>query len=308
LWSDIDEYNYNCSYYNGTNLPAVDTANQIGYLWGRSDSCEAGIYTAGYVLLYGPSVSSPNKTAVFRGRKKEGFENLPLFSFWPIGDDSPYQFFGEIRSRKSAWNSVFVRDTLGNPILDPITGEPTKFPVAGDPLTGEGWTFDLYPGVQAIGGGAGFTMFTGPFTLAPQDTQWVMAAAISGVGKSYTESITDMRKKAAYLHSLSYDELVEKTSYKPEPTPIPESFKLHQNYPNPFNAKTNIRFDLPEETNVLLEIYNVLGEKLTTLVNKKYEVGFHRIDFDGTNLSSGLLIARFVTNKNSETMKMLLIK
>jgi len=63
----------------------------------------------------------------------------------------------------------------------------------------------------------------------------------------------------------------------------PEKYDLQQNYPNPFNPTTNIQFELPEAAYVELVVFNLLGQKLKTLVNKEFQAGYHHLIWDGTN-------------------------
>jgi len=85
-------------------------------------------------------------------------------------------------------------------------------------------------------------------------------------------------------------------------------FELSQNYPNPFNPTTTISFILPESSNVLLIVYNTIGQKITELVNEFQEAGFHTINFNGENLPSGIYFYRLETKNKVEIRKMLLIK
>ena len=64
---------------------------------------------------------------------------------------------------------------------------------------------------------------------------------------------------------------------------VPEIFALHQNYPNPFNPTTQIRYDLPEEKNVTIVIYDVMGRNIRTLMNANQTVGYHSIHWDAKN-------------------------
>ena len=89
---------------------------------------------------------------------------------------------------------------------------------------------------------------------------------------------------------------------------IPTEFSLSQNFPNPFNPTTNIKFGLPKESNVTLKIYNVLGQEVATLVNNVMSAGFHTVDFNATQLSSGMYIYRIEAGDFVQVKKMLLMK
>lgn len=89
---------------------------------------------------------------------------------------------------------------------------------------------------------------------------------------------------------------------------FPLSFQLKQNYPNPFNPSTTLEFELPEKSQVILTIYNSLGESVATLINEGKESGTYSIDFNADNIPSGLYIARLETGTSSQTVKMTLIK
>ncbi|MCJ7554180.1 MAG: T9SS type A sorting domain-containing protein, partial [Ignavibacteriaceae bacterium] len=290
FWTDIDSYSWCETAY--IDFPGIDKTNQLGYCWTKGYPCANGNKTIGYVLLYGPAVPSSGDTAVFKGYNKDDFKNLSLTAFRGIYDDSNFQtelgyLVGEVRSRRGAWNAAQGYNTEGSVIIDIITGEPTKFPFSGDPVTGEGWTYDKYPDVTS--GGAGFVMFSGPFNLAPQDTQWVMIALIPAIGETYGESITKLREYASYLRSLNYEQLVTKSVYEPLQTPLPKEFQLYHNYPNPFNAVTIIKYSLPVGSFVTLKVYDILGREIATLVNEEKPAGSYEVEFKSTvgSLPSG---------------------
>jgi hypothetical protein len=89
---------------------------------------------------------------------------------------------------------------------------------------------------------------------------------------------------------------------------IPNDFELRQNYPNPFNPTTTITYSIPQSSYVLLEVYDMMGQKIATLVDGVKSPGVHTTTFDATNLSSGTYIYRITTNGFSETKTMFLIK
>jgi hypothetical protein len=89
---------------------------------------------------------------------------------------------------------------------------------------------------------------------------------------------------------------------------MPEKFALSQNYPNPFNPVTNIRFGLPKTSKVKLEIYNVLGQRVITLLDEQKPAGFHVVTFDARDLASGMYFYRIQTAEFTDQKKMILIK
>jgi len=94
---------------------------------------------------------------------------------------------------------------------------------------------------------------------------------------------------------------------------VPEEFRLAQNYPNPFNPTTMIKFEIPEASHVKLEIYNLLGEQITTLLNEKKNAGVHEVKWDGKNktgitMPSGIYLYILSTGEHREVRKMILAK
>jgi uncharacterized lipoprotein YddW (UPF0748 family) len=89
---------------------------------------------------------------------------------------------------------------------------------------------------------------------------------------------------------------------------IPQDFQLEQNYPNPFNPTTTIEFRIPSSDLVSLKVYDVLGREVATLVDRELAPGSYQIQFDGSNLPSGVYIVRLIAGSYSESRKMLLIK
>ncbi len=73
-------------------------------------------------------------------------------------------------------------------------------------------------------------------------------------------------------------------------TVLPGDFTLSQNYPNPFNPTTNIEFTLLEKTNVELTVYNLIGQKVATLVNDNLSAGIHKAQWNASKLPSGIYI------------------
>lgn len=89
---------------------------------------------------------------------------------------------------------------------------------------------------------------------------------------------------------------------------FPATMTLHQNYPNPFNPVTTIRFDLPSRSEVTLHVYNILGQKVATVIDRELRAGRHEIEFDGSPYASGVYLYRLKAGESVLTRKMLLVK
>ena len=138
---------------------------------------------------------------------------------------------------------------------------------------------------------------------------------------SYIISSSKCTDQADNLHfnSAGYRELGKRYANKMlslmgiVPTGIPEiflagsdGFRLEQNYPNPFNGKTNISFEIPNNTFVSLKVCNLIGAEIIDLAGKEYTSGKHTVEFDTKNLSKGIYIYTIKADKFSASQKMIL--
>ena len=94
---------------------------------------------------------------------------------------------------------------------------------------------------------------------------------------------------------------------------IPDVFALHQNYPNPFNPVTTIRYDVPEQAHVIMEIYNILGQKVAVVVDGIHQPGFHAVRWNGVNMygkpmSSGMYFYHIQAGDFRSVKKLILVK
>lgn len=118
--------------------------------------------------------------------------------------------------------------------------------------------------------------------------------------------VTDM-----FYMKIDAIELLRGTSN--DPTPVAKKTALKGNYPNPFNPETSIAFDLAQDANVAIEIFNVKGQKVRTLINDRLNAGSHSIVWNGTddngkNVSSGIYFFNMKSGKYTSTRKMILMK
>ena len=101
---------------------------------------------------------------------------------------------------------------------------------------------------------------------------------------------------------------VENNPSNPMVNIIPNNFILKQNYPNPFNPTTKIDYYIPENSNVNLNVYDLTGRLIATLVNANQFLGYHEVEFDSRNLSSGIYFYRLEANNFTETKKLVVLK
>jgi hypothetical protein len=149
-----------------------------------------------------------------------------------------------------------------------------------------------------------------------ENSNWTTIGFIDGQGTSNETNtysfIDDLKefnggvisyrlKQMDFDGNFEYSDVVEVTN-------AVINYELAQNYPNPFNPTTSISYSILEEDFVTLTIYNSIGETITTLVNQKQESGKYTVQFDASNLSSGLYLYQINTNNFQATKKMMLIK
>jgi hypothetical protein len=151
---------------------------------------------------------------------------------------------------------------------------------------------------------------------ATNDKVWQVIGFVDGYGttaesKSYTYTDTEVGELINYYYRLKQIDLDGSYSYSAEieiTAEMPTSFELSQNFPNPFNPTTNIRFTLPEASNVQLKVFNALGEEVANLTSDLFEAGVHNIAFDASNLISGVYFYKLEANNFVQVRKMMLLK
>jgi rhodanese-related sulfurtransferase len=89
---------------------------------------------------------------------------------------------------------------------------------------------------------------------------------------------------------------------------VPERFALHPAHPNPFNPVTNIRFDLPEEGYATLVVYDMTGREVTQLVSGVMSAGYHSVQWDASNMASGIYMVRLTAGDYTAVQKVSLLK
>ncbi|NHZ85373.1 MAG: T9SS type A sorting domain-containing protein, partial [Planctomycetia bacterium] len=196
VWSDPDIGDAN------DDLVGCDPELNLGYSY--NDFGEDLIYgtappAVGYVFLQTPIMPALGDTAWVSGDTILDYSNIPMnaFSMYMRGDD----LFGDPETAQQAYNYMNgLIGMTGQPYIDPTTGQPSTFVFNDDPVTGNGWVdYNYYPS-----GDRRFMMTAGPFSMAPGDTQEVVAAIVIAQGTDNISSITLFRQLAPWIQ-LAYD-------------------------------------------------------------------------------------------------------
>ncbi len=144
---------------------------------------------------------------------------------------------------------------------------------------------------------------------------WEKVAFVEGAGNSNSQKVYSYVDKnpvggTVFVYRLKQMDIDGTFEYSDEieVKVLPSKYELYQNYPNPFNPTTKIKFSLPENAKVKISVYDVLGRELKTLLNKNIEAGYHSINFDAAQFTSGVYLYTIETNKFTQVKKMLLIK
>ncbi len=296
--------------YGGDTGLGCDSSLNLSFSF-NLDNNDEGYYginppAVAHMFVQGPKISSSNQdSARFDNGWEKNFKNLPITAFAPIINGSAtYRDaeLGDYNGTLHFYNQMHGLLWNENDVIDPLSGQITKFPFSGDPVTGTGWYQN-----QSLSNSRRLIISSGPFNIAHGDTQEVCIAIFMARGNSNLNSITKLRELAAHVQEFYNTELVEILNTKETIAPL--GFTLYQNYPNPFNPKTTIEYEVPEKTNVTIIIYDILGRKVKTLVDNEEKVRWkYKVKFDGSALASGVYFYRIQAGSFTQTKKMIVLK
>jgi hypothetical protein len=175
------------------------------------------------------------------------------------------------------------------------------FWASGDPVTDVGWINRMTVDHRNL-------VSTGPFKLEKDKPQDIIIAYVMGRGTDHFNSITVARENVQRAIQEYESNFASMTYSPPPPTTPVTSYVLYQNYPNPFNPNTTIRYELPQDGVVTIEVFDILGQKIKTLINEFQRADRYEVTFNSTELASGVYIYQLRVNDFITSKKMLLIK
>jgi len=254
----------------------------------------------------------------------------PLAGFLPPNEESPegeglVSYFVSLNedtpSNTEFGNSARIIFDENDPIDTPVWSNilDTEAPVSTvqslDSLQTETEFTVSWSGNDDASGIETYTVYVsrdgGEFTIWQDETTETSATFSGENGKTYEfiSRSTDYVGNAEELRSEADTRTEVQLSTSTEPSSgIPNQFVLEQNYPNPFNPTTTIQFGLPETGNVSLEVFDMTGRRVATLVNESKTAGWHTVTFDASNLASGMYIYRIQSGEFITTRKLILVK
>ncbi len=267
-----------------------DTLSNLWYSYNSSNS-DANYGSAppaiGFKLLYGPMVPSNGDSAYFDGNFIADYKNLSMTAF------SHYFSGTDPDNSQIAYNYMRGKTRDGGQYY--YLGNGISYFVSGDPVIGVG-DIDTAPSDRRM------MASTGPFTFAPGDSQFVM------IKMSIESLVNNLVSITALKNTLNAPFYLPTDVVEDDLTLLPKSFSLNQNYPNPFNPTTQIKFSIPIRSNVTIDIFNLLGQKVKTLINKELSAGNHVVDWDASDVSTGLYIYKMTAGNFSQSKKMIFLK
>jgi hypothetical protein len=172
---------------------------------------------------------------------------------------------------------------------------------SGDPVSDYGWINTLLIDKRNL-------FSTGPFQLEKDKPQDIIIAYVIGRGTDHFNSITVARENVQRAIQEYESNFASMTYSPPPPTNPVTSYVLYQNYPNPFNPNTTIRYELPQEGVVTIELFDILGQKVKTLVNEFQQADRYEVNVNANSIASGVYIYQLRINDFITSKKMVLIR
>ena len=204
--------------------------------------------------------------------------------------------------------------TIGN------TGNSNLFAISINPLNGQLWGISAVGTVYKINKQTGTSQSIGSTGQSPNSglafNKFGKLYGVKGVGVATNNliSIDTATGSGTVIGPIGFNGIngiaisPDIVGIQSNSSIVPVRFELNQNYPNPFNPGTTISFSIPYSSIVKLNVYDITGREVKSLLNQNIQAGSYNYYFDGSNLASGVYYYKLDTEKNSEIKKMILLK
>ena len=280
----------------GTNLPPNIQARTTVYSW-HGDSfflvrftyknvdttaVSYPLYLGGFIVPK-PDNSYGGETMAYDTTKKVGYfhrEGGTAYIGFKVVSGSPYSW----KSRD--WD-VYSSDPSSDVATDSMRWQMTAKPGFDAPLVAgsDGGAININSGLQVLAPGQYASVYIA--VIYAESLSVLLSQADSAQIRYNSTTFTDVRQTSRV---------------------VPEAFSLAQNYPNPFNPATRIAFQLKNASYATLKVYNVLGQQVAVLLNEQLSPGSYSVEFNATNLSSGVYFYKLTAGNFIQTKRMSLIR
>ncbi len=291
-WSDPDVGNV------ADDLVGCDTLLQLGYAYNANDPDEEFRHfqlpppAVGYTLLQGPRVPAKGESAWFDFTEIANWKNVPMTAF-AYGEPPCFVCDPAPITAQQWYRMLHGSPRLGDSPYFPFPPDlpPSYFPLSGDPVSRRDFIDGFGTDYSPKSYDRRFRISSGPFTLAPGDTQEIVIAFVAGLAADRLSSITAMKFHARRLR-LWYPAMGKFVEARPEEREEfnpPSYYSLSPNYPNPFSSSTRIDYTLKREALVRLSIFDLMGREVAIVEERTMPAGYHRTSWNGLDQSNRAL-------------------
>jgi hypothetical protein len=290
---------------------------------------------------YGPSDDNPYSTVGIENPNRQDGIQIVYWNTYhdpaaaTLQNGRAYLFTTSFQYAPPGSNVSILLTPLNPPIQIPASGGSFNFNVAitnngTSPASFAAWIMQLLPGGSWQGPMLGPVNLTMPasYTIQRQRTQNVPSTAPAGTYtyRGYVGIYSNVKWDSSSFNYTklstgdgalvtnwdntgeSFDEWLTDPSSSLAASDLPATFALHSAYPNPFNPRVTLNYDLPQNSRVTLEVFDLMGRKVATLVDGEIAAGTHQLNWDASHLASGMYLLRMEAGSFQATQKLVLLK